>query len=220
MEIQHAAPLGPSKRSGTILKEIHRILRAPRAPRSASERSPALQGAPSRPPRPSGLPKSFSNAFRVRHARPGARRSAPRRSKAGQTSLRGLQGFQEAFPTRLECAMRAPERVRALPGAPSAPRRSKARQACGRLQACARVARGRQTRPLALPLPPLEFSGLSKRSGTVSQKVRRVARAPSTRPAPRLKHAHSPALPLSPIRSSHALLAPAAAQRRNSSPAT
>ena len=132
MKTLHSAPLGPSKRSGTILKETRRILRAPGAPRSASERSPALQGAPSRPPRPSRLPKSFSNAFRVRHARPGARRSAPRRSKAGQTGLRGLQGFQEAFPTRLECAMRAPERVRALPGAPSAPRRSKARQACFR----------------------------------------------------------------------------------------
>ena len=134
--------------------------------------------------------------------------------------------------------MRAPERVRALPGAPSAPRRSKARQACGRLQACARVARGRQTRPLALPLPPLEFLKLSKRSDTVSEEIRGAEPCTSglghyarRSVLPEERHPKLPGItgasgsPTATLRTRdvfrcyRVLLAPAAAQRRNSTSA-
>ena len=83
MEIQHAAPLGLSWSGQSASaafeaskKLFQRFQSAPGAPRSTSDRSPALEGAASGaslelrnlPPRPSRLPAGSESALRARQA--------------------------------------------------------------------------------------------------------------------------------------------------------
>ena len=109
---------------------------------------------------------------------------------------------------------------RVLYAPPRASPTNHARQACGRRHARACVARGRQTRPLALPVPPFEkmLHCLRQRQPNgESQIPRRHSQAPRTAIA-----SGSPKAKLEPRDDTggfRALLAPAAAQRRNSNPA-
>ena len=109
---------------------------------------------------------------------------------------------------------------RVLHAPPRASPTNRARQACGRRHARACVARGRQTRPLALPFPPFEnmLHCLRQRQPNgESQIPRRYSQAPRTAIA-----SGTPKAKLEPrddTGSFRALLAPATAQRRNSNPA-
>ena len=103
---------------------------------------------------------------------------------------------------------------------PRASPTNRARQACGRRHARACVARGRQTRPLALPLPPFEnmLHCLRQRQPNgESQIPRRYSQAPRTAIASGIPKAKLE--PRDDTGGFRALLAPAAAQRRNSNPA-
>ena len=157
---------------------------APRRSQMLSGAPQALPGAgarsPSAPGRSPGVPGECSwgllgNAPGAPQWLPGTPRRYLMPSRRSQALERGPQALQsapqalpgaprcsQALPRRSHALERAPQALQSAPQAflgdcsrrsPGAPRHSQAF-----VQACARDARGRQTRPLALPFPPVHQS--------------------------------------------------------------